>query len=63
MHPGAPAHGDIELMAQYQDLRVLPQPVPAGQTEPGDGTGNEKEDQFEARELQAFAVSLVDRKS
>ena len=42
------AQGDSELMAQYQDLGVLPPRLPARQAQQQHGTGNDQEDQLQA---------------
>jgi hypothetical protein len=41
--------GDSELVAQHEDLGVLPPPLPARQAQQRHGTGNDQEDQLQAR--------------
>ena len=42
------AQGDSELMAQHQDLGVLPPRLPLGQAQQRHGTGDDEEDQLRA---------------
>ena len=48
MSPGPLTLGDGELMAQHQDLGVLPPRFPARQPEQRRGTGGDQEDQLQA---------------
>ena len=49
MSPRLPAQGYSQLMAQDQDLGVLPPHIPLGQAQQRHGTGDDEEDQFQAR--------------
>jgi hypothetical protein len=49
MHPRPLALGDGELMAQHQDLGVLPPRLTARQPEQRHDTGHDQEDQLQAR--------------
>jgi hypothetical protein len=48
--PLALSHG--KLMAQHEDVSVLPPPLPPRQAQQRHGTGDDKEDQLQARKPQ-----------
>ena len=49
------AQGDSELMAQHQDLGVLPPRLPPGQIQHRHGPGDDEEDQFQAHKPKIIA--------
>ena len=49
------AQGDSELMAQHQDLGVLPPRLPPGQTQHRHDTGDNEEDQLQAHNPKIIA--------
>jgi hypothetical protein len=49
------AQGASELMAQYQDLGVLPPRLPPGQAQRRHGTGDNEEDQLQAHKPKIIA--------
>jgi hypothetical protein len=49
------AQGDSELMAQDQDLGVLPPRLPPGQAQQRHGAGDDEEDQFQAHKPKIIA--------
>jgi hypothetical protein len=50
------AQGDSELMAQHQDLGVLPPRLPPGQAQHQRGTGDNEEDQLQAHKPKIIAL-------
>ena len=57
MSPRPLAQGDRELMAQHQDLGVLPPRLPARQAQQRHGTGDDQEDQLQAHKPKIIARS------
>jgi hypothetical protein len=55
MSPRLLALGDSQLMAQDQDLGVLPPHLPRGQAQQRHGTGDDEEDQFQAHKPKIIA--------
>ena len=55
MSPWLLAQGDSQLMAQDQDLGVLPPHLPPGQAQQRHGAGDDEEDQFQAHKPKIIA--------
>ena len=55
MSPRPLAQGDRELMAQHEDLGVLPPRLPARQPEQRHDTGDDQEDQLQAHKPKIIA--------
>ena len=53
------AQGDSKLMAQHQDLGVLPPRLPTGQAQHRHGTGDNEEDQLQAHKPEIIARPLA----